>query len=459
MCLTEKSRFGLLLRKVNILSVRWLYNYRGWQCLVWLTLAVLGSSPSAQAVLEIEITEGVEGALPIAIVPFGWQGGGAAPPLDIASVVAGDLKSSGLFAPLPARNLRTHPHEGGEVNFQDWRALGVENLVVGRLRANAPDHYTVEFQLFDVYKGAELKGWGFPVAEKDLRRAAHYVSDIIYEILIGERGAFNTQIAYITSAQSAGEPTYSLWVAGADGHDQQLIQRSPRPLISPAWSPDGRQLAYVSFEADRLAIYVQEVVTDQRRQVAAFPGINSAPAWSPNGKQLALTLSKDGNPDIYILDLAKESTRRITNNPAIDTEPAWSPDGRSLVFTSDRGGRPQIYRLDLSGGEAQRITFEGSYNACPVYSPDGKRLAMVQGDQGAYRIAVLDLKTGLQRVLTDGSLDESPSFSPNGRMILYGSIDGNREVLNTVSIDGRFKQRLVGQEDEVRDPAWSPFLK
>jgi TolB protein len=412
---------------------------------------------AGQAALTIEITQGMEGAMPIAVVPFGWNGRAAAAPENIAAIISSDLSRSGRFEPLPDRDLVAHPTTAEQVQFHNWRMLNVDNLVIGQLSETAAGRYNIQFQLFDVYRGRQLIGYSFPVNHADLRRVAHHISDLIYKELTGEPGAFNTRIAYITTANSGGEKSYTLLVADSDGYNPQTILRSSQPLMSPAWSSDGKRVAYVSFENKAAEIYTQDVASSARRKVASFKGINGAPAWSPDGRRLALTLSQDGNPEIYIMDVASLTLRRLTTNTAIDTEPAWSPDSRSLVFTSDRGGSPQLYRVAASGGEAQRLTFEGKYNAGADFSPDGRKLAMVHGGDGAYRIAVLDLETGLLRVLTDGPLDESPSFSPNGSMIIYATGEGNREVLAAVSVDGRFRQRLSLQAGNVREPAWSPF--
>jgi TolB protein len=422
-------------------------------------LMLLLASGSARAALTIEITQGLEGALPIAVVPFGWSGAAAAAPENIAAIVTADLNRSGRFESLPDRDLIAHPTEGAQVQFQNWRMVKVDDLVIGKVTENADGNFTVQFELYDVLRGTQLIGTSFPTSRADLRRVAHHISDVIYEKLTGEKGAFNTQIAYVTTSGSAKNKSYTLLVADSDGYNPQTILTSDQPLMSPSWSPDGRQLAYVSFEKKSAEIYIQEVATGSRRKLASFKGINGAPAWSPDGRQLALTLSRDGNPEIYIMDVASGALRRLTSTAAIDTEPAWTADGRSIIFTSDRGGSPQLYRVPVSGGKAERLTFEGKYNAGADISPDGRKIAMVHGNGGNYRIAVLDLDSGLLRVLTDGPLDESPSFSPNGSMIIYATRAGNREVLSAVSVDGRFRQRLSLQAGNVREPVWSPFGK
>ena len=352
------------------------------------------------------------------------------------------------------------PTSGDAVDFRDWRALAMENLVVGEVSPNGPGGYLVKFQLFDVFRGEQITGYSIPTTERDLRASAHHIADIIYETLTGQPGAFATRIAYVTSTRGRdGKDRVVLEVADADGYGPQTIVSSNEPLMSPAWSPDGRKLAYVSFEQGKPSIWVQEVFTGRRDKIASFKGINGAPAWSPDGRSLALTLSKDGSPDIYVMDLARRSVRAVTRHSAIDTEPAWSPDGRYIVFTSDRGGSPQIYRVSSAGGEAERLTFEGAYNARASYSPDGRQLALVTREDGKYRIGVMDLQTRNLRVLSDGSLDESPSFAPNGSMIIYASRARGRGVLAAVSTDGRVRQRLGLQAGDVREPVWSPYYQ
>lgn len=422
-----------------------------------LLLFVMLLPAQAWAVLEIRITGGTEGALPIAVVPFAWQGAGPAP-LAVHEVVTSDLARSGKFSPLPRKDMLEQPHHAQDVSFANWRAVGVENLVVGRIRPAGANNYVIQFQLLDVFKAGQVTGHSITVPAGQLRNAAHAVSDIIYEAILGERGAFNTRIAFVTQERLGdGEARYKLQIADTDGHNPQTIVVSEEPIMSPSWSPDMRQLAYVSFERKRAQIYVQDLATGKRTVLSDAPGINGAPSWSPDGTRLALTLSRDGNPELYVLDLNSRKLRRLTRSRAIDTEPAWSADGRSLFFTSDRSGQPQIYRIDLDGGAARRVTFEGRYNAKPVVAPDGRTLAMVHEEQGNYRIAAIDLETGALRVLTEGRLDESPSFAPNGSMILYATETQGRAVLAAVSTDGRTSQQLRLQEGDVREPSWSPF--
>ena len=422
-----------------------------------LLLGLLAVAGSAQAKLEIRITQGVESALPIAIVPFGFEGSTPAPE-NVTAIIEADLARSGLFRPLPATSFPQRPTRGQAIDFATWRKQGIDHVVVGRLVETAQGRYTVQFQLFNILQARQLTGYSIPARSRDLRRAAHQISDYIYETLIGERGAFNTRVAYVTAQEDAGRREFLLQVADADGFNPRVIRRSMRPLMSPAWSPDGRSLAYVSFEGGRSSVWVQDLATARKEKVSEHRGINGAPAWSPDGSRLALTLSEGGNPDVYILDLKTRALRRLTEDRSIDTEPTWMPDGRSLIFTSDRSGRPQLYQISVGGGSARRLTFEGDYNSDASVSPDGKKVAMVSASQGRFRIAVLDLSNGLFRVLTDGRLDEAPSFAPNGSAILYATESRGRGVLAAVSEDGRVRQELVLQEGEVREPAWSPFL-
>ncbi|VAX08007.1 Tol-Pal system beta propeller repeat protein TolB [hydrothermal vent metagenome] len=413
---------------------------------------------SQAAPLVIDITESEIGALPIAVVPFGWQGPGQPPAESIGVIVDADLKRSGRFKTMSSEDMLAFPHTATDVDFRDWKVLGVESLVVGQVSPNGPGGYIVQFQLFDVFNGEQLAGYSIPTTASDLRSTAHHISDLIFEKLTGLRGAFATRVAYITSiGQTQGKRKVALQMADADGYNPQTIVTSTEPLMSPAWSPDGRKLAYVSFEKGRPSIFVQEVYTGKRQRVASYKGINGAPAWSPDGRKLALTLSKDGNPDVFILDLARRTLQPITRHYAIDTEPAWSPDGKHIVWTSDRGGKPQIYRVASGGGKAERITFEGKYNARASYSQDGKLLTMVTQVGSDFRIGVLELESRQLRVLSNGALDESPSFAPNGSMVIYATkINGHGE-LAAVSVDGRVRQRLALQTGDVREPAWAPY--
>jgi len=426
---------------------------------VFLLLAIcqLLLAPSARAILTIEITQSYDGGMPIAIVPFKWDGAAKQAPQDIAAIIESDLLRSGRFNAIPKVNFVSTPHEHNDVVFKDWRISKAEALVIGSLRQIAPARYIVEFRLYDVFKETQLSGYMYVVEEDTLRRVAHQISDIIYEKLTGEPGAFNTRIAYVVKEGAGKASSYKLQVADSDGHSAITILTSPEPLLSPAWSPDGTRLAYVSLEQRRSTIYIQNVASGARTKIAEYKGLNSAPAWSPDGSRLALTLSKDGNPEIYVLRLADNSLQRLTNHPAIDTEPAWSPDGRQIVFTSDRAGRPNIYRMSADGGKVERLTIEGEYNARASYSADGTMLTLVSAKGGRFHTAVLPLKGSAVQRLTDTALDESPSFAPNGRIILYATSVQGRGVLASVSSDGRVRQVLKSQDGDIREPAWSPF--
>ncbi len=426
--------------------------------LIFLFTLLFAFANHAWAVLDIRITKGMEEALPIAIVPFGWSQGGTLAPIEIANIISANLTRSGRFISMDEQDLPQRPKQFDQVNFQDWRLLGMENLVIGNLVLTDAGDYEVEFRLFDVYREKQIAGFRIPSTQLHLRRTAHQISDIIYEKITGVKGAFSTRIAYITvNKKVSGEKIHTLNVADADGFNNQPLVTSPEPLMSPNWSPDGKRLAYVSFEEKNSAIYIQDVITGKREKIQSTTGINSAPAWSPDGKRLAMTLSKDGNPEIYIKHLSTGLLQRITKNSAIDTEPTWSVDGDKLAFTSDRTGGPQIYEVDVEGGQARRLTFEGKYNTRPIYSPDGNTLVMVHGTKGSYRIAIMERGSSNIDILTDTKLDESPSFSPNGHMIIYATMGFHGTELAAVSSDGRVHQRLGLQEGEVREPAWGPF--
>lgn len=421
-------------------------------------LLLSGYAAQAHALLEIKITGFGDNALPVAIVPFGWDAKSGAAPEDIAGIVTSDLSRTGQFKPMPVEDMLEQPHNGREIRFENWRITGIGHVVVGMVRPMRGNHYTVDFQLFDVFKGRQMTGHSFTAPVKDLRGVAHTISDLIYEAITGERGAFDTRIAYVAAVMKDGVPEYRLEVSDTDGHNSRVILRSGKPIMSPSWSVDGSHLAYVSFENRRSEVFVHSLFDGRRTQVAAFEGINAAPVWSPDGKSLAVTLSRGGNADIYLLELATGKLTQITRNSAIDTEPVWMPDGKTLVFTSGRSGSPQLYRVALNGEDRpQRLTFEGDYNASPAVSPDGRSIAMVHRNRGNYSIAILDLKSGLFRVLTDGRLDEAPSFAPNGSMLLYASQQDQTGVLAAVSIDGRTRQRLAFHEGDIREPTWGPF--
>jgi len=418
-------------------------------------MSVLLTAP-AHAILTIEITQGVDTGIPVAIVPFSFDGT-SKPAQSVSDVVEADLTRSGRFSVVPRKDLPASASADAEVRFPDWRALKLEGLVVGSVQQLSTGKYQVQFRLYDVFRQSQLAGYRYVVPAELLRTVGHQIADLIYEKLTGERGAFNTRIAYVTKEGALRRPQFKLQIADSDGYNPQTIVTSVEPLMSPAWSPDGQRLSYVSFEDGRAKVYMQTVSDGRRQLLAEFFGINSAPAFAPDGKRLALTLSRDGNAEIYIFELGARQLRRLTRDPAIDTEPAWSPDGRALVFTSDRSGRPQLYRIKAEGGPAERLTFEGDYNARASYSPDGKMLTLVSGHKGRYHIATLRLDTRGLQVLTDTPLDESPTFAPNGRMVLYATEVRGRGVLASVSADGRVRQLYRLESGDVREPAWSPY--
>lgn len=421
------------------------------------SLLLFIASSSAWAELDIRITQGAEGALPIAIAPLEWSGAGAKPE-SISGIVAADLKRSGRFNPIDRSRFAQPDVSATNMELYRWRQKSIDYLVVGRMDEDGAGGYQLQFQLFDTIKGRQMAGYSIPAQKRDLRMAAHQISDLIYEAVLGVRGAFNTRIAYITTAHTPSKRHYIMQVADSDGYNARTILDSPHPLMSPDWSPDGRRIAVVSFEKNRAHIYVQDLLTGQRQVVSNFKGINGAPAWSPDGQKLAMTLSKSGTAQIYVMDVNSRQLTQLTHGRFINTEPVWMPDGQSIVFTSNRTGKPQIYKVSASGGKPSRLSFEGSYNTAPAVSPDGTKIAMINGDNNRFRVAVLDLQSRETRVITNGRLDESPSFAPNGDMIIYATIESGRGVLAAVSDDGRIRQTLVLKSGEVREPDWSPFL-
>ncbi len=414
----------------------------------------------AQAELVIEITQGSREAIPIAVVPFANRTG-AALPEDVGRIVADDLERTGQFTPLDQGKMLSLPSSANEVFVRDWRLLGQRYLLIGSLEAAGAGQFKVRYELYDVNSSQRILGEVVTGSQNSLRDLAHHVSDAVYEELTGLKGVFSTKIAYVTLQNlGKGAARYQLEIADADGRRSNVILKSDQPIMSPSWSPDGRRLAYVSFEGKRPAIYIQEVFgTGRRSKLTGFPGLNSAPSWSPDGRRIAMTLSKDGNAEIYVMDVQSKSLQRITNHWAIDTEPAWSPDGSSLVFTSDRGGGPQIYKVDMANpGNETRLTFEGKYNSRPRFSPDGKTLYFVHQRAGDFRLASLDLQSRQMDILSDTGLDESPSVAPNGSMLIYGTKKGNQGVLAVVAVETGAKYLLPSRAGEVREPSWSPFL-
>jgi TolB protein len=412
---------------------------------------------SAQT-LRIDV-QGVAQPTPVAIVPFGWEGDAEDMPLDVVKVIKDDLLRSGRFAPVDEAKMLQKPTDGADVDFQDWSFVGVEAVVVGKVIQTGANAYTLQFQLFDVFGRRQLVGYRMPASRGTMRGAAHRVADMIYEKLTGIKGVFGTKVAYVTAKREGEGRSYSLIVSDQDGFNEHTIMESADPIMSPAWSPDSRQLAYVSFEGNQSSIFVQTLRTGNRFKVSSKPGINGAPSFSPDGRKLVVTLGGvDGNLDIYVLDINSRRTTRLTTHRAIDTEGTWSPDGDYIYFTSDRSGGPQVYRVGASGGTPERVTFEGSYNARPRLSPDGKRLAMVHNDRGNYRIAVMSLDRKDLLVLSTGRQDESPSFAPNSDILIYATRQGRNGVLETVSADGLIRQKMASRAGgDVREPVWSPY--
>ncbi len=422
--------------------------------LLWLTLAAL----TARAELTVEISDAQENAAPVAIIPFEGE---ALAPEKVSDVVGFDLRRSGRFRPLPKDDLPELPLEVGDIHYEDWRDTGSDVLLMGRVDHNPDGSWTVTATLVDLLRREVMftQKWA-GVSGRQLRRVGHQLADRMFEAMTGIRGAFDTRIAYVLVQTVGGRKRYTLNVADSDGHNERAVLRSWEPITSPDWSPDGRKLAYVSFENGRSEVYIQDLYTGRRERVAAFKGINSAPAWSPDGRKLALTLSKAGSADLYLLDLKTRKLRRLTRHWAIETEASWAPDGKTLYFTSDRRGQPQIFRMNLATGEVERVTYEGTYNASPAVSPDGHWLAMVDASPGqGYHIALQDLKTGDFRILTDTFLDESPSFAPNGEMILYAMNRNGRGELAVVPVEGGISQYLKVPDGEVKEPDWGPYRK
>ena len=415
-------------------------------------LAVLAFALApARAELTIEITGAGANRIPVAIADFGGEPGTSRA---LTTVVRGDLERSGLFRMIDTTGVAMT--ETTNPAFADWKNRGADAIAAGSIGTSGDGRQEARFRLYDVTRQAPLGGAAFITSSAMLRAAGHRIADVIYEKLTGEPGVFSTRIAYVVK----GSPSrYELHIADADGQNAQAALKSREPIISPTWSPDGARLAYVSFENKKPVIYVHSLASGQRKVVANFKGSNSAPAWSPDGQRLAVVLSKDGGSQIFMVNADGSGVQRISSGSGINTEPFFSPDGASLYFTSDRGGSPQIYRSAVNGGDAQRVTFEGSYNVSPRISPDGKTLAFISRRDGGFRLAVMDLASRQVQVLTDSYKDESPSFAPNGRMILIATETGGRGVLSAVSVDGRVKQRLSIAAGDVREPAWGPFIK
>ena len=422
-----------------------------------LTFLLALSSSSAWSELVIRVTQGNDKPTTVAVSPIALNG--LRIKEDIGAIVEADLQRSGLFRTTPRRDMLAFPSKASDVYFRDWRMLGSEYLVVGSMRTIADGRYELEFSLLNVTAQKTEFKHAVRGRVNEMRDLAHLVSDKVYQEITGIRGAFSTRIAYVTANRDSGKFVYRLNVADADGAREKLMLESSEPIMSPSWAPNGKELAYVSFETGRPAIFRQNLVTAKRQQLTNYTGLNGAPAWSPDGKKLALVLSKDGNPEIYMLELSTSKFTRLTRHFAIDTEPTWMSDGNTLLFTSDRGGTPQIYKLNVATRATERLTFRGNYNARPSLAPDGRTLALVHRESSTFHIASFDLKTGRMIELTETRLDESPTVAPNGAMVLYATKQGDRGVLAAVSLDVGVRYVLPAKNGDVREPAWSPFLQ
>jgi len=416
------------------------------------------STTLSQAEIRIVIDQGVDSARPIAVAPFKWSGDGS-PARNVSDIITADLRNSGKFNPLATSKMPQAPTSPSEITPQAWNNLGISIIVTGTVQKGANGKYLVSYQLSDLSGGSVnvLAKNQYEVDEKWLRYAAHTASDEVFEKLIGIKGAFRTRIAYIVK-NTAKKFSHELRVADYDGYNQFVIHRSSEPLMSPAWSPDGSKIAYVTFETGRSELVMQTLATGKVQKIASYPRHNGAPAFSPDGSKLAFVLSKDGSLNLYMMDLASSQITQITRGRSNDTEPSWFPDSQNLAYTSDQAGRPQVYKINVNGGSTQRLTWEGTQNQDTNVSPDGKFMVMVSTMNGKQNLAKQDLATGGVQVLTSTFLDETPSMAPNGTMIIYSATQGLGSVLQLVSTDGRFKASIPATDGQVKFPAWSPYL-
>lgn len=418
---------------------------------VWSLLILVWCLSAPLWAVDLELTQGINSALPIGVSNFGYDNASK----QFSDIIQHDLSSSGQFRLIPERQGTPQGPEG----IAMWRHVGADDAVLGELRSLGGNRYAVNFSLVDaVAQGKVLYSKTFQISSQELRPLAHHISDIVYEKLTGVRGVFSTRIAYVLVQRQGQNAHYALEVADYDGFNPQTLLESSEPIMSPAWSPDGHQIACVSFEKKRAQIYTISVATGQRRLISSFTGINQAPAWSPDGRHMAVVLSKTGSAKIYLVDLSSGGMKQLTFGNAIDTEPAFSPDGKNLLFTSGRGGTPQIYTISLTDGHIQRLTFEGNYNARSSYTRDQKSIVMLHRENSGFNIAMQDLATGRIDILTSGASDESPSASPNGKLILFAARENDQGILGIVSVDGRIHMKLPSRAGDVQEPAWSPFV-
>nr|WP_178112421.1 Tol-Pal system beta propeller repeat protein TolB [Pseudomonas sp. WS 5019] len=414
---------------------------------------------SVQAADPLVISQGADRATPIAVVPFGWQGGSVLPE-DMSQIIGNDLRNSGYFEPIPRQNMISLPTQASEVIYRDWKALGAQYVLVGNIVPNG-GRLQIQYALFNVSTEQQVMTGNVGGGTDQLRDMAHHIADQSFEKLTGVKGAFSTRLLYVTAERMGTSNTrYTLQRSDYDGARAVTLLQSREPILSPSFAPDGRRIAYVSFEQRRPRIFVQHIDTGRREQITNFEGLNGAPAWSPDGNRLAFVLSRDGNPEIYVMDMGSRQMRRITNHYAIDTEPFWGKDGQTLYFTSDRAGRPQIYKTNINSGAVERVTFVGNYNANPKLSADEKTLVMIHRQDGftVFKVAAQDLETNRLRILSDTSLDESPTVAPNGTMLIYATRQQGRGVLMLASTNGRVRLPLPTAQGEVREPSWSPYL-